>query len=222
MRGSVRGSFLSFFQGKGHEITASASLIPHGDSSLLFTNAGMVPFKNRFLVADQLADAPPAVSVQRCVRAGGKHNDLENVGESDSHMTLFQMCGNFSFGSYWKLEAIDYAWEYLTRVLQLSPEKLVVTVLHSDSEADLVVRVSIRSSVTLARGHLSLTATPGKAFPNSMQCCPFYLCHLLYQPQRWKKKIKRQNRPLTSVIIYSFPFLINPSFCLHRDGVYLI
>ncbi len=130
----IRNSFLNFFKSKGHEVVASSSLIPGNDKTLLFTNAGMVQFKDVFL-GDDKRSYSRATSSQRCVRAGGKHNDLENVGYTARHHTFFEMLGNFSFGDYFKEEAIHYAWEYLTEVLKLPKEKLWVTVYEEDDEA---------------------------------------------------------------------------------------
>ncbi len=130
----IRKSFLEFFQGKGHEVVASSPLVPGNDPTLLFTNAGMVQFKEVFLGQEQRPYVR-ATSSQRCVRAGGKHNDLENVGYTARHHTFFEMLGNFSFGDYFKQEAIAYAWEYLTEVLKLPEEKLWVTVFEEDDEA---------------------------------------------------------------------------------------
>ncbi|RWU11715.1 alanine--tRNA ligase [Pseudidiomarina gelatinasegens] len=130
----IREAFLAFFAEKGHQRVPSASLIPGNDPTLLFTNAGMVPFKDVFL-GDEQRDYSRATSSQRCLRAGGKHNDLENVGYTARHHTFFEMLGNFSFGDYFKREAIQYAWEYLTDVLQLPKEKLWVTVFTEDDEA---------------------------------------------------------------------------------------
>jgi len=130
----IRKSFLNFFQSKGHEVVASSSLIPGNDKTLLFTNAGMVQFKDVFL-GDDKRSYSRATSSQRCVRAGGKHNDLENVGYTARHHTFFEMLGNFSFGDYFKEDAISYAWEYLTQVLKLPAEKLWVTVYQDDDEA---------------------------------------------------------------------------------------
>ena len=130
----IRQAFLDFFAGKDHQIVASSSLVPASDPTLLFTNAGMVPFKDVFLGLERRPYAR-AASAQRCVRAGGKHNDLENVGFTARHHTFFEMLGNFSFGDYFKRDAIGYAWEFLTERLGLSPERLWVTVHHSDDEA---------------------------------------------------------------------------------------
>ena len=130
----LRKSFLDYFQSKGHEIVSSSSLIPGNDKTLLFTNAGMVQFKDVFL-GDDKRSYTRASSSQRCVRAGGKHNDLENVGYTARHHTFFEMLGNFSFGDYFKEDAINYAWEYLTEVLKLPAEKLWVTVYEDDDEA---------------------------------------------------------------------------------------
>lgn len=130
----LRQAFLDFYASKQHQIVASSSLVPGNDATLLFTNAGMVPFKDVFL-GDDIRSYTRATSAQRCVRAGGKHNDLENVGYTARHHTFFEMLGNFSFGDYFKEEAINYAWEFLTTVLALPKEKLLVTVYQSDSEA---------------------------------------------------------------------------------------
>jgi len=130
----IRQSFLDFFASKNHEIIASSSLIPGNDKTLLFTNAGMVQFKDVFLGEDK-RNYSRATSSQRCVRAGGKHNDLENVGYTARHHTFFEMLGNFSFGDYFKEDAISFAWEYLTEVVGLPPEKLWVTVYEEDQEA---------------------------------------------------------------------------------------
>ncbi len=130
----LRQSFLSYFESKQHQIVESSSLVPGNDPTLLFTNAGMVQFKDVFLGED-LRPYTRATSSQRCVRAGGKHNDLENVGYTARHHTFFEMLGNFSFGDYFKKEAIAYAWEFLTVVLKLPKEKLLVTVYADDDEA---------------------------------------------------------------------------------------
>jgi len=131
---AIRQSFLDFFASKGHAIVPSSPLVPGNDPTLLFTNAGMVQFKDVFTGQDTRAYTR-AVSSQRCVRAGGKHNDLENVGYTARHHTFFEMLGNFSFGDYFKQDAIKYAWEYLTQVLKLPTEKLWVTVYAEDDEA---------------------------------------------------------------------------------------
>ncbi|MEC9314539.1 MAG: alanine--tRNA ligase, partial [Pseudomonadota bacterium] len=130
----IRKLFLDFFAGKGHEVVPSSPLVPANDPTLLFTNAGMVQFKDTFLGQETRAYTR-AVTTQRCVRAGGKHNDLENVGYTARHHTFFEMLGNFSFGDYFKREAIQYAWEFLTDTLGLPPEKLWVTVFEEDDEA---------------------------------------------------------------------------------------
>ena len=130
----IRDAFLNYFADKQHEIVPSSSLVPENDPTLLFTNSGMVQFKDVFL-GDDKRDFKRAVSSQRCVRAGGKHNDLENVGYTARHHTFFEMLGNFSFGDYFKREAITYAWEFLTGVLELPKDRLWVTVHISDDEA---------------------------------------------------------------------------------------
>ncbi len=131
----IRQGFLDFFADKNHQVVPSSSLIPGNDKTLLFTNAGMVQFKDVFLGEDKRSYSR-ATSSQRCVRAGGKHNDLENVGYTARHHTFFEMLGNFSFGDYFKEDAIKFAWEYLTQVAGLPAEKLWVTVYAEDSEAE--------------------------------------------------------------------------------------
>ncbi|PCK02933.1 MAG: alanine--tRNA ligase [Alteromonadaceae bacterium] len=133
----VRDAFLKYFEQKDHTIVSSSSLVPGNDPTLLFTNAGMVQFKDVFL-GDDKRSYKRATSSQRCVRAGGKHNDLENVGYTARHHTFFEMLGNFSFGDYFKRDAIKYAWEFLTVVLKLPAEKLWVTVHISDDEAEAI------------------------------------------------------------------------------------
>ncbi len=130
----VRRAFLSFFESKGHQIVESSSLVPANDPTLLFTNAGMNQFKDCFLGLEKRAYTR-ATTAQRCVRAGGKHNDLENVGFTARHHTFFEMLGNFSFGDYFKEDAIKFAWEFLTEVLQLPKDRLLVTVYQTDDEA---------------------------------------------------------------------------------------
>jgi alanyl-tRNA synthetase len=130
----VRRAFLEFFRERGHTIVPSSSLVPGNDPTLLFTNAGMVQFKDCFLGKDK-RDYVRAASSQRCVRAGGKHNDLENVGYTARHHTFFEMLGNFSFGDYFKRDAIRFAWDFVTKTLQLDPNRLWVTVFKDDDEA---------------------------------------------------------------------------------------
>ena len=133
----IRRRFLDFFNRRGHEVVASSPLVPANDPTLLFTNAGMVQFKEVFLGLERRAGAR-AVTAQRCVRAGGKHNDLENVGYTARHHTFFEMLGNFSFGDYFKEQAIHYAWEFLTGELAIPEEKLWVTVFHDDADAESI------------------------------------------------------------------------------------
>src|SRR5579872_3327145 len=130
----IRSLFLNYFHDHHHEVVPSSSLVPDNDPTLLFTNAGMVQFKDVFLGKEK-RPYQRAASAQRCVRAGGKHNDLENVGYTARHHTFFEMLGNFSFGDYFKREAIVYSWELLTQVWKLPPEKLWVTVYQTDDEA---------------------------------------------------------------------------------------
>ena len=133
----IRRRFLEYFQRRGHEVVASSPLVPANDPTLLFTNSGMVQFKEVFLGLEQRS-SPRAVTAQRCVRAGGKHNDLENVGYTARHHTFFEMLGNFSFGDYFKEQAIHYAWEFLTGELAIPKQKLWVTVYRDDAEAEAI------------------------------------------------------------------------------------
>lgn len=132
----IRQAFLDFFHSKGHQVVSSSTLVPNNDPTLLFTNAGMNQFKDVFLGLDKRAYSRATTS-QRCVRAGGKHNDLENVGYTARHHTFFEMLGNFSFGDYFKHDAINFAWELLTseQWFNLPKEKLWVTVYETDDEA---------------------------------------------------------------------------------------
>ena len=131
----IRKAFLDFFNSKNHEVVASSSLVPSNDETLLFTNAGMVQFKDVFL-GTETKNFKRAATSQRCIRAGGKHNDLENVGYTLRHHTFFEMLGNFSFGDYFKEDAIKFAWEFLTEILKLDKEKLWITVYKDDDEAE--------------------------------------------------------------------------------------
>ena len=131
----IRNKFIDFFISKGHTYVNSSPIIPsNDDKTLLFTNAGMVQFKDYFLGLKE-SKFKSAVSSQKCLRAGGKHNDLDNVGFTNRHHTFFEMLGNFSFGDYFKLEAIKYAWEFLTIELKIPPEKMWITVHNTDDEA---------------------------------------------------------------------------------------
>ena len=136
----IRSMFLDYFVRNGHAEVASSPLVPQNDPTLMFTNSGMVQFKNVFTGLEN-RDYTRAVSSQKCVRAGGKHNDLENVGYTARHHTFFEMLGNFSFGDYFKQDAIKFAWNFLTVELGLPAEKLWVTVHHSDSEAEKILTV---------------------------------------------------------------------------------
>ncbi|HEX2486439.1 MAG TPA: alanine--tRNA ligase [Myxococcota bacterium] len=138
----IRSSFLRFFEERGHRVVPSASVVPEGDPTLLFTNAGMVPFKRLFL-GEETRDYRRAASSQKCIRVSGKHNDLENVGRTARHHTFFEMLGNFSFGDYFKREAIAWAWELVTKVWGIPPDKLGVTVFREDDEAARIWREEI-------------------------------------------------------------------------------
>ena len=131
----IREAFLKYFESKNHSRVASSSLIPAGDPTLLFNNAGMVQFKDTFLGAEK-RDYSRATTCQKCLRISGKHNDLENVGRTARHHTFFEMLGNFSFGDYFKPDAICYAWEFVTEVLELPKDRLWVTVFEEDDEAE--------------------------------------------------------------------------------------
>ena len=131
----IRSRFLRYFERQGHAIRPSASLVPADDPTLLFVNAGMVQFKRVFLGLEQPEFGRRATTSQKCVRAGGKHNDLEQVGHTARHHTFFEMLGNFSFGDYFKRDAIRFAWEFVTGELQIPKAHLRVSVFHSDDEA---------------------------------------------------------------------------------------
>ncbi|MFZ5754484.1 MAG: alanine--tRNA ligase-related protein, partial [Bacillota bacterium] len=130
----IREMFLKYFESKGHTRIASSSLVPHNDPTLLFTNAGMNQFKDVFLGLEKRPYSRATTS-QKCVRAGGKHNDLDTVGRTARHHTFFEMLGNFSFGDYFKRDAIIYAWEFLTKVVGLPEDKLYATIYQDDDEA---------------------------------------------------------------------------------------
>src|SRR5688572_7212010 len=131
----IRQSYLRYFERHGHRIVASSSLVPANDPTLLFTNAGMNQFKDLFLGQEKRGYSR-ATTAQKCVRAGGKHNDLENVGYTRRHHTFFEMMGNFSFGDYFKAQAIEYAWDLVTKVYGMPKEKLYITVFREDDEAE--------------------------------------------------------------------------------------
>ena len=130
----IRKKFLDYFEKHNHQIVRSSSLVPHDDPTLLFTNAGMVQFKRAFL-GEEKRDYVRAATSQKCVRAGGKHNDLENVGYTARHHTFFEMLGNFSFGDYFKEKAIDFGWDLLTNGYGLPEDKLWVSIYLDDDEA---------------------------------------------------------------------------------------
>src|ERR1700750_2443876 len=130
----IRASFLAYFAREGHEVVPSSPLVPRNDPTLMFTNAGMVQFKNVFTGLEKRPYVRAATS-QKCVRAGGKHNDLDNVGYTARHLTFFEMLGNFSFGDYFKERAIELAWKLITKDFGLKKDKLLVTIYHDDDEA---------------------------------------------------------------------------------------
>src|SRR3990172_10364143 len=127
----IRKAFLTYLEERGHRVVRSSSLVPKNDPTLLFTNAGMVQFKGVFL-ADETRDYKRAVTSQKCVRAGGKHNDLEIVGKTARHHTFFEMLGNFSFGDYFKKGAIEYGWEFITDIIKIPQDRLWITVYRDD------------------------------------------------------------------------------------------
>lgn len=133
----IRSTFLDYFKKQGHEIVQSSPLVPRNDPTLMFVNSGMVQFKNLFTGIES-RDYKRAVTAQKCVRAGGKHNDLDNVGYTARHHTFFEMLGNFSFGDYFKSEAIPFAWELITKEFGIPKERLLVTVYHTDEDAALL------------------------------------------------------------------------------------
>jgi alanyl-tRNA synthetase len=177
--GEIREAFLRYFEQRGHTRVPSASLVPAGDPTLLFTNAGMVQFKDVFLGLDT-RPYRRAVSVQKCMRVSGKHNDLENVGPSPRHHTFFEMLGNFSFGDYFKREAIRFAWEYVTGTLGLPPERLVFTVLAGDGEAaDAWAAVGVPAGRVLQMGEATNFWMMGDVGP----CGPTSEVHYDWGPQ---------------------------------------
>src|SRR2546421_1063283 len=131
----IRQRFLDFFAERGHRVVKSSSLVPANDPTLLFTNAGMNQFKDVFL-GEERRDYVRAASSQKCVRAGGKHNDLDNVGYTRRHHTFFEMLGNFSFGDYFKRDAIAYAWELVTKTFGIPADRLYITVFREDDDAE--------------------------------------------------------------------------------------
>jgi alanyl-tRNA synthetase len=185
----IRQQFLDFFASKGHQVVASSSLVPHEDPTLLFTNAGMNQFKDVFLGFDKRAYTRATTS-QKCVRAGGKHNDLENVGYTARHHTFFEMLGNFSFGDYFKRDAINYAWELLTEVYKLPKEKLTVTVYAEDDEAydiwtkeigvpvERVIRIGDNKGARYASDNFWMMGDTGPCGP----CTEIFYDH---GPQHW-------------------------------------
>jgi alanyl-tRNA synthetase len=150
----IRNSFLKYFERNGHRIVPSSPLVPHDDPTLLFTNAGMNQFKDVFLGREK-RDYTRATTAQKCMRVSGKHNDLDNVGPSLRHHTFFEMLGNFSFGDYFKREAIPFAWKMLTEEWKLPPNRLWATIFHGDAAA---VRRSITSAGPARRAPRRLAA----------------------------------------------------------------
>src|ERR1700719_2674546 len=130
----IRRNFLKYFKDHHHRVLPSSSVVPHDDPTLLFTNAGMNQFKDVFL-GKTVRDYKTAATSQKCIRVGGKHNDLDNVGHTSRHLTFFEMLGNFSFGDYFKKDAIRFAWEFVTKELKLDPKHIRVTVYEEDEEA---------------------------------------------------------------------------------------
>ena len=172
----IRRDFLDFFASKGHTIVPSAPLVPGNDPTLMFTNSGMVQFKDVFLGAEKRSYVR-AADVQRCLRAGGKHNDLDQVGYTARHHTFFEMLGNWSFGDYFKKEAIAWAWELLTDVWKLPKERLLATVYHTDDEAydiwlndiglppERIVRIGDNKGAPFAQTTSGRWPTPAPAVP---------------------------------------------------------
>jgi alanyl-tRNA synthetase len=134
LSGQIREQFLEYFRKNGHEVVPSSPVLPHDDPTLLFTNAGMNQFKDIFL-GQTVRDYTRATTSQKCIRVGGKHNDLENVGHTSRHLTLFEMLGNFSFGDYFKEEAIKFSWEVSVEIFGFEPERIWPTVFRTDDEA---------------------------------------------------------------------------------------
>ena len=130
----IRTEFLDFFEKNNHTVLPSSPVIPQNDPTLMFVNAGMVPFKDYF-IGNQKPETKRAASSQKCIRAGGKHNDLDNVGHTARHLTFFEMLGNFSFGDYFKEEAISLAWQLLINQFDIPKDRLLITVFHEDEEA---------------------------------------------------------------------------------------
>src|SRR5437016_5488200 len=182
----IREAFLRFFEERGHRRVKSSSLVPQNDPTLLFTNAGMNQFKDVF-TGRETRDYKRAASSQKCVRAGGKHNDLENVGFTARHHTFFEMLGNFSFGDYFKKEAIAWAWEFVTRTLALPAERLVVTVFRDDDEAESLWRaIGVRKERIFRLGEKDNFWAMGPTGP----CGPCSEIHLYRLPGGTQAKIE--------------------------------
>ena len=147
----IRSTFLNYFAKQGHEIVDSSPLVPRNDPTLMFVNSGMVQFKNLF-TGVETRDYQRATTAQKCVRAGGKHNDLDNVGYTARHHTFFEMLGNFSFGDYFKEDAIPFAWELITKEFGIDKNRLLTTVYHTDDEAgknSACLRIALSASIQL-------------------------------------------------------------------------
>ena len=178
----IRQAFLDYFAERGHRIVASAPLVPQGDATLMFVNAGMVPFK-RLFTGEEVRDYSRATSSQKCMRVSGKHNDLEEVGRSPRHHTFFEMLGNFSFGDYFKSDAIDYAWDLLTRIYGLDAGSLVVSVHEEDEEAEAIWRdrIGLAPERIFRLGDKENFWQMGDTGP----CGPCSEIHLITDPERF-------------------------------------
>ena len=199
----IRSTFLKFFESKGHTIVASSPVVPGDDPTLLFTNAGMNQFKDVFLGFDKRPYARAATS-QKCIRAGGKHNDLENVGYTARHHTFFEMLGNFSFGDYFKKDAMKFAWELLTEVYKLPKDKLWATVYAEDDEAydiwkneigvpaERIVRIGDNKGARYASDNFWMMGDTGPCGP----CTEIFYDHGAGDRRRPAGLARRGRRPL--------------------------
>ncbi len=192
----IRATFLDYFAEAGHRVVPSSPLVPRNDPTLMFTNAGMVQFKNVFTGLEH-RDYVRAATSQKCVRAGGKHNDLDNVGYTARHHTFFEMLGNFSFGDYFKEQAIPFAWELLTREFGLPKDKLLVTVYHDDDDAaDLWKKVAGLPDERIVRiatmDNFWMMGPTGPCGP----CSEIFYDHGPVDPRRPPGQPRRGRRPL--------------------------